>query len=70
MGARHGPAACWTGPLPDLARAGPIINPHVQTDSKEICTTWVPGSLRRKEDAPDIARLRQALRRATPRAKT
>jgi hypothetical protein len=66
MARRHaGLARCRILPV-----QGPIINPHVQTESKEICTTWVPGSRRRKEDAPDIARLRQALRRATPRAKT
>jgi hypothetical protein len=43
---------------------------HVQSECQEIWTTWVPGSRRREKDAPDIARLRQALQRATPRAQT
>jgi hypothetical protein len=41
----------------------PIISPHVQIECKEMWAIWVPGS-RREKDAPDIARLRQALRSA------
>ena len=39
----------------------PIISPHVQIECKQMWPAWVAGSHRREKDAPDIARLRQAL---------
>jgi hypothetical protein len=44
----------------------PIISPHVQIECKEMWPIWVPGSPRRDKDAPDVARLRQALHARQP----
>jgi hypothetical protein len=44
----------------------PIISPYVQIECKEMWPIWVPGSLRRDKDAPDVARLRQALQTRRP----